>query len=337
MVIDNSFYMQLAIDEAWKYHILTYPNPAVGCCVVGENGEILAVEAHKKAGGPHAEVEALKSAYVKLSGDKKILDIFSSEDIHNYLKQNHNKLFENVKVYTTLEPCSHRGKTPSCADLLSFLGVKKVYIGSKDTNPVASCGEDMLLKAGVETQSGILQRECENLIISFGSWSKGHFVFFKWAQTFNAKVDGGVISSKQSRTVVHKMRGVCDLLVIGGNTVRIDRPTLDARLAEAKAPDILILSKQKEFDLSIPLFGVENRNVFIDDSFDILKKYNNIMIEGGEAMFELSKKFVDIYLCFIAPKFGGEVGFEKTDDKFEILNIQKESQDIMVWMKKEVI
>jgi len=81
MVIDNNFYMTLALREAWKYQGLTYPNPAVGCCVVGEYGEILAVEAHHKAGEPHAEVNALKAAYYKLTNDNYILALNDSAEI----------------------------------------------------------------------------------------------------------------------------------------------------------------------------------------------------------------------------------------------------------------
>ena len=337
MVIDNRFYMKLALDEAWKYQGLTYPNPAVGCCVVGQNGEVLAVEAHKRAGYPHAEVEALKEAYFKLTKDEKILHLVNSADIHGYLIKNHNNLFCNISLYTTLEPCSHIGKTPSCADLICLLGIKKVYIGSKDTNSVASCGREKLLACGIDVGSGILQKECDDLLLPFGMWQKEKFVFFKWAQRLNGTTDSGIISSKDSRTKVHAMRSVCDLLIIGGNTVRVDRPTLDARLVDGKAPDVLIISKQKEFDKTIPLFSVKNRKVIISDDLYTCQTYKNIMIEGGANMYELTKDMVDMYLCFVAPKFGGGNGFDKIDDDFEILNIQKETQDIMIWMKRNNI
>ncbi len=335
MVIDNSFYMQLALDEAWKYQGLTYPNPAVGCCVVAKSGEILSVEAHKRAGNPHAEVEALKSAYLKLTNDTTILNLTLSVDIHNYLKQNHNSIFKDTEVYTTLEPCSHIGKTPSCADLLCALGIRKVYIGSKDTNPVAACGEDKLLACGIEVKNSLLKQKCDELLLPFGMWNKKRFVFFKWAQRLNGTTDGGVITSKISRKKVHAMRDVCDLLIIGGNTVRVDRPTLDARLVDGKAPDILIISRQKEFDKTIPLFSVKGRKVMISDDFSICQEYKNIMVEGTKNMFELSRDIIDMYLCFVAPKFGGNIGFDKIDENFEILNLQKESQDIIMWIKRK--
>lgn len=336
MVADNSFYMKLALQEAWKYQGLTYPNPAVGCSIVGKNGELLAVNAHQKAGQPHAEVLALKDAYFKLTNDSSILNITSSQEIHNYLLANHNGCFRDVSLYTTLEPCSHVGKTPSCASLISELKLKKVYVGSLDFNEEASCGNDKLLANGVEVESGVLQKECDELLAPFSLWKKENFVFFKWAQRLNGTTDGGVISSEHSRTNVHAIRDVCDLLVIGGNTVRTDRPTLDARLVNGKAPDVLIISREKEFDKTIPLFGVEGREVIVSDNFDICKNYKNIMIEGSSAMFELSRDIVDYYLCYLAPSIGGEKGFKNIDDKLEILNIRQDEQDIIMWMKRKV-
>lgn len=334
MVIDSHFFMNLALREAWKYQGLTYPNPAVGCVVVAQNGAILAVEAHKKAGAPHAEVEALKAAYYKLTCDETILNLTNSTDIHTYLLQNHNNCFNGVTVFTTLEPCSHVGKTPSCANLLSKLGIKELFVGSNDNHVVASGGSQIVKSAGVEVQEHLMEKECDALLKPFKLSQEKQFVFFKWAQRLDGSVDGGVISSHSSRKLVHAMRDVCDLLVIGGNTVRIDRPTLDARLVGGKAPDVLILSRGKEFDTTIPLFSVPDREVVIADNFEAIKGYKNIMIEGGREMFELSKEFVDYYLCFVSPQMGGGVGFGGVHERFEILNIAQDEQDIIMWMKR---
>jgi len=336
MVIDSSFFMNLALDEAWKYQGLTYPNPAVGCCIVGKNSELLAVNAHKKAGTPHAEVMALKDAYYKLTNDSSIISLSSSADIHEFLLKNHNTIFTDVSLYTTLEPCSHVGKTPSCASLISSLGIKNIYVGSNDSNKEASGGNEILKSSGSNVVPSLLENDSNALLEPFNMWSKRRFVFFKWAQRLNATTDDGIISSKSSRTLTHAMRDVCDLLVIGGNTVRVDRPTLDARLVDGKAPDVLIISRSKEFDRSIPLFDVKGREVFIENDFSILESYKNIMIEGSSKMFELSLDVVDYYLCFVAPKFGGSSGFENTDENFEILNLRQVDQDIILWMKREV-
>ena len=167
MVIDNNFYMRLALREAWKYQGLTYPNPAVGCVIVSEHGEILAVEAHHKAGFPHAEVNALKQAYFKLTQDTSILTLEVSLDIHTYLLNNHHNIFKNCSVYTTLEPCSHIGKTPSCATLMSELGIKKIYVGALDENEIAQNGNKLLEKNGSEVYTDVLKEECDALVYPF--------------------------------------------------------------------------------------------------------------------------------------------------------------------------
>ena len=124
MKIDDNFYMKLAIDEAWKYQLLTYPNPAVGCVIV-KDGKLLSIEAHKEAGMPHAEVNALKAAYL-LEYPNSILKMKnSSQDIHTFLLENHNGYFNDCEIFVTLEPCNHIGKTPSCANLLKELKPKK--------------------------------------------------------------------------------------------------------------------------------------------------------------------------------------------------------------------
>jgi len=326
--------MNLALREAWKYQGLTYPNPAVGCCIVGEYGEILALNAHHKAGEPHAEVLALRDAYFKITNDSTILQFESSQDIHLFLLKNSNDIFTNSTVYTTLEPCSHVGKTPSCASLLKELKVKKVLVGANDFNEQASCGNEILQKSGAEVQTKVLQEESNALLYPFKRFLHDNFIFFKWAQRLNGTVDDGNVSSLESRTHVHALRDVCDLLVIGGNSVRVDRPTLDARLVNGKAPDILIISRSNDFDKTIPLFNVKGRQVYIENNFKRLKDYKNIMIEGTATMYSLTKDIVDYYLCYIAPTFGGTVAFTNVEDRFEILNSSKENQDIIMWMKR---
>ena len=334
-MISHNFYMSLSVNEAWRYQLLTCPNPAVGAVVVASCGKILAIEAHKKAGDPHAEVEALKKAYVILTQDKNIENLTSSKEIHEYLLTNHNACFYGCEIYVTLEPCAHIGKTPSCANLISVLGLKKVYIGTKESNDEASGGVEILNKRGVKTQIGILQKECEDILIPFKRTLEGNFTFFKWASRLDGSIEGGVISCEASREYVHKLRDICDLLVIGGNTVRIDRPRLDARLVGGKAPDILILSHQKEFDQTIPLFSVPNRDVYIESNLKRIKEYKCVMIEGGEAMFETTKEFTHLYLAFIAPKFAPHKGFGSIDEEFKILHERKIGEDIMVWMERK--
>lgn len=336
MKIDDDFFLSLAIEEAWKYQGLTYPNPAVGCVAVGANRELLAIEAHKRSGMPHAEVLALQSAYFKLTSDAKILDLLESREIHNYLLLNHNNCFKNITLYTTLEPCSHVGKTPSCASLICSLGIERVFIGVADSNKEASDGASMMRESGVDVRYTTSQKRAKDLIFPFERFNGDRFIFFKWAQRLNGTTDCGTISSQSSRKKVHAMRDVCDLLIIGGNTVREDRPTLDARLVDGKAPDVLILSRGVEFDRKIPLFSVPSREVYIEESLDRVKNYKNIMIEGSFNMFELTKDIVDLHLCFLAPTMGRKSGFEDAEAGFEILYTNQEDKDIMLWMKREI-
>jgi diaminohydroxyphosphoribosylaminopyrimidine deaminase/5-amino-6-(5-phosphoribosylamino)uracil reductase len=326
--------MRLALDAAWEHQLLTFPNPAVGAVCIGSSGEILSIGAHKAAGGPHAEVYALRDAYTKLSGDTAIAGSDDSHLIHDYLRTHHNALFHNVTMAVTLEPCSHSGKTPSCALLIRDLGIKRVYISCKDPNPAAAGGGAILQESGTECIFGILEEEGNKLLEPFLRWQKGAFVFFKWAQRLDGTIDNGTISSLSSRTHVHRLRDRCDLIVIGGNTVRTDRPTLDSRLVGGKAPDVLIYSHRDDFDRTIPLFGIEGRNVHIEPSLEKIGSYSLVMIEGGSAMLGASRTVCDWYLGYIAPKIGGGAHTLGTvTEDFEVLHA-KIDQDIILWMKK---
>jgi len=329
----NEKYMRLALDAAWQYQGLTYPNPAVGCTIV-QNGAVIAVGAHAKAGEPHAEVMALKEAYMALSIDRGIEKLHKAEEIHEYLLKHHNGVFLFCEIYITLEPCTHTGKTPSCSDLIQKMRPQKVYISHYDPNPEATGGAQALISAGMDVEYGLCEEEGKALLEPFIRWQKENFVTYKWAQRLDGTVDGGLISDETSRKKVHAIRDKCDLIVIGGNSVRMDRPTLDARMVEGKAPDVLIYSRSKEIDKSIPLFKVEGRNVYIENSLDRLKEYNNILIEGGPGMFEATKEITHRYLCFIAPSSGGEVKFSNESVAFKILQSDKLESDLMIWMEK---
>ena len=116
----DNFYMQLALNKAWQYQGLTYPNPAVGA-VVTIDGKILAIEAHQKAGTSHAEVLALLTAYVALSKNKINFEASDASKAHAFLLKLPKNFFSDCDIYVTLEPCSHQGKTSSCANLLQTL------------------------------------------------------------------------------------------------------------------------------------------------------------------------------------------------------------------------
>jgi len=336
MVIDDNYYMKLALKEAWKYQLITYPNPSVGALLLDKNGRILSVEAHKKAGFPHAEVEALKSAFLKVSADnalnKRLNELENSSEIHKFLIENHNSMFEECAMYVTLEPCKHYGKTPPCASLLSELGLKKIFIGSSDPSDEAGGGEKIIKSANIDVVAGILKEECDLLLEPFKLWSRKNFIFFKHAQSIGGTIDGGYISSDETLDFVHRLRDKIDLIAVGGNTVRTDRPTLDARRAGGRAPDVLIYSKTKNFDADIPLFSVKNRNVYIENDLEILDKYRFVMIEGGGNMFEAVKDKVDWHLILLSGKCKIGITFN-VQCKEKILHTEAIGSDMLIWSK----
>lgn len=334
MKIDDNFYMRLAIDEAWKHQLLTYPNPAVGCVIV-KNQRLLAVEAHKEAGMPHAEVNALKTAYLKDNPNSILKTKNSSFDIHQFLLQNHNGFFNDCEIYVTLEPCNHIGKTPSCANLLKELKPKRVIISVKDPNKQATGGLETLKNENIDVTLGILEKDGLNLILPFISWQNKSCIFFKMAQTLNGSIDGK-ISSNRALAYVHTLRDKIDLLVIGGNSVRIDKPTLDTRYIQGKNPDIFIYSKNKVFDNNIPLFKIPNRKVLISDDLYKLLDYKFIMIEGIYNLLDKLKERIDFFILIISPKIRkGQNALNEIDLDFEIIHENFIGEDKIVFLKRK--
>lgn len=335
MKINDEFFMKLAIDEAWKYQFLTYPNPAVGCVIIKGESEILSIEAHKIAGGPHAEVNALKEAYLKYNPNNMLKTLKKSQDIHNYLIKNHNGFFNDCTIYVTLEPCNHIGKTPSCAMLLSELNPKRVVIGHEDLNNIASGGSITLKNKNIDITIGCLKKQAYDLLYPFLKWNSGTFIFYKMAQTLNGCIDGA-ISSNQAKAYVHTLRDKVDLMLIGGNTVRTDKPTLDSRFIAGRAPNILIYSKNKIFDKNIPLFKVPNREVIISDDLFRLLDYKFIMVEGTYNLIDILKDKLDYIVLLISPKIRkGLNALNDLDIEFEIIHENFIGEEKIVFLKRK--
>lgn len=177
----DTLYMQLAIDKAWEYQGLTYPNPAVGALIVC-HGEMIALEAHQKAGTSHAEVLVLLSAYEYLSKERLSFNRFDAHLAHKFLYSLPKNFFSNCTIYVTLEPCSHVGETPSCASLLSYLKPKKVVVGTLDPIKGHDGGLALLKANGIEVNSHVCSKEATMLIEPFSIWQERAFVLFKIAQ-----------------------------------------------------------------------------------------------------------------------------------------------------------
>ena len=303
--MEEEKYMRRCIELAKNGLCNVSPNPMVGAVIVCD-GRIIGEGYHIRCGEAHAEVNAIRS--VK---DESLL--------------------KRSTIYVSLEPCSHYGKTPPCSELIYTLGLKRVVIGMQDKSLNAKGGAAFLHVKGVEVDFDCLQEACEELLIPFTcKENKEPFTFFKLALSANGVATGGLISSLESRTMVHRLRDCCDLLVIGGNTVRIDKPILDARFCQGKAPDILIYSHSKSFDSHIPLFHVQNRNVFIETTLEKMKEYAFVMIEGGQGMLDAIKSDVKWYLIFRSPKIKEGKSIKLPEDLREVFS-QKIGEDTMSW------
>ena len=325
----DEIYMQLALNKAWEYQGLTYPNPAVGALVT-HRGRLVSVEAHQKAGTSHAEVLALLAAYENISHQKIDFDRYDAARAHIFLLALPQKFFSECTIYVTLEPCAHRGKTPSCASLLESLHLLRVVIGTKD--PIE--GHDAGAKKLENVSFGILEEKCKVLLEPFLIWQKKAFVLFKLAQTSNGRIGGGYLSSQASLKHVHQLREVCDTLLIGGNTVRVDRPTLDCRFTGGKAPDVTIYSKEKRFDKEIALFSVREREVKFTEDLNFLDTPSFVLVEGGNGMLNALKEKIDWLLIYQTPKLSTNNLTYNTTMNLQFLHQAGKDVDLMIWSRQ---
>jgi diaminohydroxyphosphoribosylaminopyrimidine deaminase / 5-amino-6-(5-phosphoribosylamino)uracil reductase len=201
--------MALALNEAAKGLGRTHPNPVVGA-VVARGDRVLGVGHHRKAGGPHAEVEALRAAGPAARG---------------------------ADLYVTLEPCNHQGRTPPCTDAILASGIARVFVGSIDPNPlVKGRGVQRLRSAGLEVRTGVLREACDaanEMWFKFIT-RKLPWVVLKAAVTLDGKLaaasgDSRWVSGPQSRAMAHALRDELDAVLVGIGTALADDPRLTAR------------------------------------------------------------------------------------------------------------
>ena len=234
---DNQW-MKQALQLAEKGKGYVSPNPLVGCVIVDKQGEEIGSGYHQKFGVAHAEVNAV--AKIK---DKNRL--------------------QGATVYVTLEPCSHTGKTPPCADMLATFPLKKVVIAMKDPNPkVNGTGIRILKNAGFEVEVGVLEKEAEKLnefFIHHQTFGRP-LVTLKIAQTvdgFLAAADGNSqwISGKQSRKRVHEWRKEYDAVMVGRTTAMADNPSLTVRHVAGRQPQRIVIDGPFELPRNMNLFS----------------------------------------------------------------------------------
>ena len=305
--MQNSFFMQQAINEALKADPnKVYPNPLVGCVIV-KNDKIIARGYHKAFGTKHAEVNAIESL---------------------------NTPVRDADLYVTLEPCAHFGNNPPCVDaIIKSKMFKKVIIAIADPNKKAMGGIDKLKKANIEVEIGDCQIEAKKINKRFFTFfeNKRPFIILKYARTqdgFIAHLDGSSkwITRKDARRDVHLTRSGCDAILVGRNTIEQDNPSLDSH-GLGKDPRIVILSSKP---LSSSL-KVSKKNPIIFQTLSEKPPENNIkivldnlfkenvqslLVEGGEktiTSFIQSGYFDEIHEYISPKKFNEGIPFYRGD------------------------
>lgn len=230
----------------------TYPNPMVGSVVV-HKGKIIGEGWHRKAGEPHAEVNAINS--VK---DKSLLG--------------------DSIIFVSLEPCSHYGKTPPCSDLIIASGIKEVYIGTVDPfSKVAGRGIQKLMTAGCKVMVGILEKECQELNKRFFSFIRKErpYIILKWAESADGFISPEPspenkrkpvwISNPYSRQLVHKWRSEEQAILVGTNTAIADNPSLTTRKWHGPDPVRIVVDRQQRIPRDSALFDGKARTIVITE------------------------------------------------------------------------
>lgn len=232
--MEDKGYMQLALNLAKSAEGQTSPNPLVGAVVV-KDGQIVGMGAHLKAGEAHAEVHA-----INMAGDKA----------------------QGATIYVTLEPCSHFGKTPPCANLVVSSGIKRVVIATSDPFPeVAGRGIQILKEAGLQVEVGLLKEQSDELNRVFYHFTKEKrpFVTVKTATSLDGKIatvtgESKWITSEEARLDSHHYRHTHDAILVGINTVLADDPTLTTRLPSGgKNPIRIVLDSSLKMPLDAKL------------------------------------------------------------------------------------
>jgi diaminohydroxyphosphoribosylaminopyrimidine deaminase/5-amino-6-(5-phosphoribosylamino)uracil reductase len=291
-------FMEMAFAEARKVKGKTLPNPAVGAVIV-KAGQVVGKGGTRPAGQAHAEIVALERA-----GDKA----------------------KGSTLYVTLEPCSHHGKTPPCADAVVAAGVKKVVIAIRDANPlVAGDGIRILEKAGIEVKVGLREEDARLFYEGFFFFIRHGRpkVHVKIAQSLDGRINARpgeetAITGPEAQAWAHALRSRVDAILVTGRTVRTDDPDLTPRLVPgAAAPEAVVLTRRGPFPESARLFaphrpsrtvvvgaGTEGLPPHVDhfhldgnsspaETRDVLaalfaqRGYHSVLVEGGRDLWTL--------------------------------------------------
>lgn len=341
-VMNDEWYMRLAMQLAAGAEGQTGINPVVGCVIV-KDGRILGMGAHLRRGGDHAEIHALRMAGGEAAG---------------------------ATVYVTLEPCSHYGKTPPCANRLIEAGVMRVVVAAKDPNPLVSGrGLALLQAAGIQTEAGILEEEATQLNEVFNHFivHRTPFITLKTASTLDGRIasrtgDSRWVTGDEARAYVHTLRHRNQGIMVGINTVIADDPSLTTRLdvpgmnpvpvvvdSSLRIPeDARLLERPGAILLSTyqappdKIKRLENRGhrvlltgfgpqVDLDEAMRLLgeREIASVLLEGGGKLNGslLEARLIHKCILFIAPKIIGGAG---APGNFEFAGYEKMGEAVIL-------
>ncbi len=299
MTTDPDF-MRLALDAARRGLGQTSPNPAVGAVIVRDSA-VLATGFHASAGGPHAEIQAIRA--------------LENPDTAR-----------GATLYVTLEPCSTHGRTPPCTEAIQRAGFGRVVVGATDPNPRhAGRGLDILRTAGIVVDAGVLADECTDMNRAFNRWitTGMPWVIAKTGMTLDGRLTRGPghspwITSEESRLHAQRtFRAAVDAILVGGETVRADTPRLTVRgVPDARQPWRVVWTKSGDLPTDAHLFTDPHRGrtlVFRDVPItDVLRDLGRrgvltVLAEGGGGLHGVlfDAGLVDEIAFYIAPVLGG--------------------------------
>jgi diaminohydroxyphosphoribosylaminopyrimidine deaminase/5-amino-6-(5-phosphoribosylamino)uracil reductase len=354
----DEFYMKRALQLARRGEKGVSPNPLVGAVIV-RHDRIIGEGYHRRFGGPHAEINAVRNAFEPVAG---------------------------ATVYITLEPCRHHGKTPPCVETLIAERPARVVIGMTDPNPLVCGGSiERLRQAGIETTVGVLEADCRRLNERFIKFMQTRipFVTLKYAQTLDGRIatsDGYSrwISSPASLRFAHTLRAVHDGILIGAGTLLQDDPELTVRLVRGRSPVRIIVDTRLRLPLharvlqdqdrartiiatteaaspekraALDQMGIEtipvdrNRHAQVDLHKLLIelgkRDISSVLVEGGARIITsvLQQRLADRLIVVIAPKITGrgieavgELGIRSMDDamKISVRKVTRKGGDLIL-------
>jgi diaminohydroxyphosphoribosylaminopyrimidine deaminase/5-amino-6-(5-phosphoribosylamino)uracil reductase len=290
--------MRRALELAASAGVPRGPNPRVGCVLLDEDGTTIAEGYHRGAGTRHAEVDALARAAERARGATAVV---------------------------TLEPCNHTGRTGPCAQRLVEAGVRRVVFAQPDPNPVAAGGAQALKDAGVDVASGLLAEEARalNPVWTFAVEHGRPFVTWKFATSLDgrsAAADGTSrwVSSRAARLDTHRLRAVCDVMLVGTNTVAVDDPELTVRDAQDQpvgVQPLRVVMGERDLPPTRRIFNDRADSLHLrtrDPDEALAELYRrgkqHVFLEGGPTLAAafLRAGLVDEIVAYVAPILLGE-------------------------------